>query len=466
IGTDPKEFFTDVFLSLTGRAPYSWQLKLFLEIADGRWPQVLSLPTGSGKTAVLQVWLAALAWSLHTGSPGVPRRLGWVVNRRVVVDQVTDEVEALLGDDGSLARCPKVRDLLARASLRGIPLAVSTLRGQRADNGDWSLDPSTPAVVIGTVDMIGSRLLFRGYRSGRYHRPMHAGLLGVDTLLVNDEAHLSPAFARLLEGMYAMNPASRLPGKHFRVLLLSATPSESDLKVFDHSPLEDAAQSGAFRQVFDAPKNLILHEVETQTIESTMWQLAVEHPAPRTLVFIEQPEKAAAVARRLVKSGHEVTLLTGTMRGFERDELAKSDPVFKKFLEREPRGGPVWLVSTSAGEVGVNLTCERMITSLVEADHLLQRFGRLNRFGLGEGEAHLVYAQPNEKKTKLLKTLEYLRDLDGDVSCRNVWNHEPPDEARSETPALARLESRLIETWAQTTYKDRAVPKVAPWLHG
>ena len=416
MGTDPKEFFTDVFLSLTGRVPYAWQLKLFLEISDGRWPQVLNLPTGSGKTAVLQVWLAALAWSLHNGSGGVPRRLGWVVNRRVVVDQVTDEVEALLGDNGSLARCPKVRDLLAGASLRRIPLAVSTLRGQRAENGDWSLDPSTPAVLIGTVDMIGSRLLFRGYRCGKYHRPMHAGLLGADTLLVNDEAHLSPAFARLLEGVHAMNPTSRLPGKHFRVLLLSATPSASDLKAFDHSPLEDAARSDAFRRIFEAPKNLTLHEVEGRIIDSKMWQLAVEHPAARTLVFIEQPEKAAAFGARLAKDGHEATLLTGTMRGFERDELAKSDPVFKKFLEREPSKAPVWLVSTSAGEVGVNLTCERMITGLVEADHLLQRFGRLNRFGLSEGEAHLVYTQPNEKKTKLLQTLEYLRNLDGDIS--------------------------------------------------
>src|SRR5439155_955803 len=141
-------------------------------------------PTGSGKTAVLQIWLLALAWSIRTGALGVPRRLAWVVNRRVVVDQVTEEAEALVNKDGGLDRCKDVRCLLETASIRGIPLVVSALRGQLADNGDWARDPSTPAIVIGTVDMIGSRLLFRGYRSGRYHRPMHAGLLGVDTLIV------------------------------------------------------------------------------------------------------------------------------------------------------------------------------------------------------------------------------------------------------------------------------------------
>jgi CRISPR-associated endonuclease/helicase Cas3 len=132
MSTDPIQFFTEVFVSLTGRAPYPWQLELFLDIVGERWPQVLNLPTGSGKTAVLQIWLAALAWSLQNGTSGVPRRLAWVVNRRVVVDQVTEEVEALVGEEGALDRCPAIRDLLASASLRGIPLAVSTLRGQRA----------------------------------------------------------------------------------------------------------------------------------------------------------------------------------------------------------------------------------------------------------------------------------------------------------------------------------------------
>src|SRR5690606_7277704 len=70
------------------------------------------------------------------------------------------------------------------------PLAISTLRGQFADNGVWRRDPSRPGIIIGTVDMIGSRLLFSGYGCGFRSKPLHAGLLGQDVLLIHDEAHL------------------------------------------------------------------------------------------------------------------------------------------------------------------------------------------------------------------------------------------------------------------------------------
>ncbi len=80
----------------------------------------------------------------------------------------------------------------AGLSLGSKMLPVSTLRGQLVDNREWLEEPSLPAIIVGTVDMIGSRLLFEGYRVSRKMRPYHAGLLGADTLVVLDEAHLVP----------------------------------------------------------------------------------------------------------------------------------------------------------------------------------------------------------------------------------------------------------------------------------
>src|SRR5580692_9953216 len=99
MATESESFFVDHFLQLTERTPYPWQRKLFLSFIappTTPWPEVVDLPTGAGKTAVLYIWLLALAWSIRTRTFGVPRRLAWIVNRRVVVDQVTTELEKLL----------------------------------------------------------------------------------------------------------------------------------------------------------------------------------------------------------------------------------------------------------------------------------------------------------------------------------------------------------------------------------
>lgn len=469
MAAESESFFTDHFVRLTNRTPYPWQRKLFLGFIAASpqpWPDVVDLPTGAGKTSVLHVWLLALAWSIRVGTFGVPRRLAWIVNRRVVVDQITTELETLIKRIGESA---DLRDLLASVSVSGKALVASTLRGQLADNGHWSRDPSTPAVVVGTVDMIGSRLLFRGYRAGRYYRPIHAGLLGVDTLIVNDEAHLSPALACLLTSVRDREPAGKIPRKAFRVLLLSATPGWGDNRQrFEHDPAEDAADSPPFSAVFHAPKTLVLREVNSSNeLDAAIWSLATESPATRTAIFIEQPEKAAKLAERLRKDKKPCALLTGTMRGYERDRLLTEDAVFRRFLDHAPDGNPVWLVCTSAGEVGINFSCERMITGLVEADHLLQRFGRLNRFGESiSGEANVVFRNPLEKENKLRQTIAYLRGLDGDVSCAKVWTNRAPADACTDPPVLARLESRLVDLWAQTTYRDRFVPPVGSWLHG
>ncbi len=151
--------FERTFKALTGNKPFPWQKALYQHFASGNLPALCNISTGLGKTSLVAVWLIALA---HDPDK-VPRHLVYVVNRRTVVDQTTDEVEKyrcnlqVAGLDGKLRELCAI-DLQNHDS----PLAVSTLRGQFADNREWSADPCRPAVIVGTVDMIGSRLLFCG----------------------------------------------------------------------------------------------------------------------------------------------------------------------------------------------------------------------------------------------------------------------------------------------------------------
>jgi CRISPR-associated endonuclease/helicase Cas3 len=485
MSSSPEAFFRGHFSHLSdGLMPYPWQQKLFSDLISDQWPDSIPLPTGAGKTAIIKIWLIALGWTLQTQrNTNIPRRLAWVVNRRVVVDQATSEVEAiaekLRSSDTELARALRA----CCVSDRKMPLAVSTLRGQMADNREWSYDPLTPAVIIGTVDMIGSRLLFRGYRDGKYSRPQHAGLLGVDTLIANDESHLTPAFVALLSQIAKMKPAAET-GKPFRVLFVSATQASSAAQPFIHDLDEDISQSASFHRVYEAEKRLVIEQpADNASLLGRMRDIALASDAKRTLIFVESPDKAAELAAQLQRSigDDRVALLTGTMRGWERDQLAESK-VFKTFAEPRSPEERYFLVTTSAGEVGVNISGELLITQLQESDHLAQRFGRLNRFGDQDdephrvGQAHVIPSvkeKDEDRKTRFQATLRYLgerlpRHSDGtiDISCRALYEAPAPAESRSKQPKLALLDQRLIQNWSQTTFPNNCVPDVDSYLHG
>ncbi len=139
--------FRDDFRELTGNPPFPWQESLYcgatLRVANEHSPNnILSscnLPTVLGKTSVVAIWLIALA----NHSDRMPRRLVSVVNRRTVVDQTTTEVEKLSERLGNSPRLKELRQSLVDLCALPLddkdePIAISTLRGQFADNREWS----------------------------------------------------------------------------------------------------------------------------------------------------------------------------------------------------------------------------------------------------------------------------------------------------------------------------------------
>ncbi|WP_437635818.1 type I-G CRISPR-associated helicase/endonuclease Cas3g [Sorangium sp. So ce854] len=455
-----KRTFDEAFALLTGNGPFPWQRALYERLLAGDLPQSCDIPTGLGKTSVIAVWLLARA----AGAP-VPRRLVYVVNRRTVVDQTTEEVK-------------RIRENHEEAGIEE-RVAISTLRGQMADNREWSADPSHPAVICGTVDMIGSRLLFSGYRIGFRTRPLHAGFLGQDALIVHDEAHLEPAFQHLLETIQAeqKRTGDRWP---LRVMALTATP-RSGAEALRLGP-EDLAHPVVARR-FRATKELSLHaHGDKDLVEKVVGQALSYAPSGRAvLVFLRSVEDVASAVGRLRKADADVQQLTGTMRGFERDRLVADDPVFRRFLpEAGATGatGTVFLVCTSAGEVGVNFSADHLVCDLSTFDSMAQRFGRVNRFGLRtDSEIHVFHPDPAGLDTdkvgdarRRLETLTLLQTLEGDASPAALAALDPGKRqaAFAPEPRLLTATDILFDAWAMTTIRDALPgrPPVAPYLHG
>jgi len=483
-----ERFFEDFFSFLEGEKPFRWQKEVFRLFLRGEIPSTIDVPTGCGKTALMEIWVSALAWQALHGEVSLPRRLVWIVNRRTVVDQATETAKEIRRRLEGLKETGKETDKRIYEALKNLSLtgesgepliAVSTLRGELADNEEWKEDPTRPSIIVGTVDMIGSKLLFRGYGDGRWHRPLHAGLLGVDSIIVHDESHLSPPFTKLLADLLRLRSRFPFP-KRFFVIDLSATARDGGSV---RLPLEEDENQVLRRRIF-AKKSLHLHQ-SPKKVEK-MVELALEHEGSgaRVLVYVTSPEDAVKIRDRIGKKvGRErVGLLTGEMRGYERDRLV-GEGLYREFkmgAKRETRE-TLYLVSTAAGEVGINLDAEHCVCDLAPADHLIQRWGRVNRDGKGEARVDLVYTDRDTEAENPLgaanaETLKYLRGLSRedesiDVSPINLRRNPPPVSAFSPEPPAPCLTADIIDLWSLTSIRladldPEGEREVELWLHG
>ena len=64
-----------------------WQNRLLRHVLERGWPETLDLPTGTGKTAVLDIAVFHLAREATSPERTAPVRIVLVVDRRTVVDQ-------------------------------------------------------------------------------------------------------------------------------------------------------------------------------------------------------------------------------------------------------------------------------------------------------------------------------------------------------------------------------------------
>ncbi|MCC7338565.1 MAG: type I-U CRISPR-associated helicase/endonuclease Cas3 [Pirellulaceae bacterium] len=496
--------FNSTFKKLTDNLPFPWQCNLYDEwLSKGRIPSSCNIPTGLGKTSVIAVWLIALA-----NGAKLPRRLCYVVNRRTVVDQTTEEVE--------MYRCQLTKaGLMAMMAARAPAwwtqnaLAISTLRGQFADNREWSVDPTRPAIICGTVDMIGSRLLFGGYRVGFKAKPLHAGFLGQDTLLIHDEAHLEPAFQRLIERIQSEQTRCS-EFRRLEVMELTATTRKDsqsfgltaeELDVSKKLPDKPSKPLHVVWQRLKSPKGVAFIPCDIKSIAKTIGETARNKWAKSgkaILIFVRKLEDVRIVETELTneKNGgvpaSQVRLLTGTMRGFERDKFASKDAVFARFMSKpkcEVQQGTVFLICTSAGEVGVDISTHHLVCDLTTLDSMAQRFGRVNRRGEGEAEIDIVYEEdPNPKsphpefdaaRWNTLRILQHLAPCDwikdrldaspiGLSKVMESLSAEQRQAAFAPEPVFLEATDILFDAWALTTIRKKMPgrPAVAPYLHG
>jgi CRISPR-associated endonuclease/helicase Cas3 len=429
--------FPHFFKEVHGHEPFPWQQRLLTHlVAQGEWPNVLDLPTGSGKTAAIDIAVFHLALEAERSEDRrAPVRIAFVVDRRLVVDDAFTRAQALAGalaaPNGDIAT--RVAERLRGLSGGGPPLIARRLRGGIPREDDWARTPAQPTVLCSTVDQVGSRLLFRGYGVSDSMKPVHAGLIGSDCLILLDEAHLAEPFRQTLKWVRLYR------GGNWRdidtvapwgVALLTATPSTTSRAAFSLDEEDNAHPVLKKRLEASKPARLVALTKPKGTAEGAadredeeerpgddgkdvvararaiveQVRKAREHfalpqngvAAPAIGVVVNRVARARDVFERLRKDYHEQieageigepVLMIGPARPVDRDELAAAlEPIRTRTWREDDRrvlAKPFIVVATQCIEAGVDIDLDALITEVAPLGCLRQRFGRLNRAGRG-----------------------------------------------------------------------------------
>jgi CRISPR-associated endonuclease/helicase Cas3 len=506
----PLPSFDAFFRELWGYVPFPWQSMLAGRVASGAWPEALDLPTASGKTACIEIALYALAAQAEraTADRTAPRRVWFVVDRRIVVDEAFDRAteiaERLAGAaDGPLLG---VAERLREIAGTDRPLAVARLRGGVFRDDGWARLPSQPAVITSTVDQLGSRLLFRGYGRSQLTAPIFAGLAGSDSLVLLDEAHCSVPFLQTVHSVEEYRSprwAEKPVVVPFSLAILSATPPKeiAPESVFPGALRRTALDHPVLRQRLAASKRAELVPVRAKGMkakakgEDPLVTEAVEraaalvgHGKRRVAIMVNRVATAesihGALRSKLVENA-DVVLMTGRMRPFDRDALVAR---WKRYLEAASPDEParsIALVSTQCLEVGADFSFDALVTEAASLDALRQRFGRLDRMGtLGASNAAIlireedgdpeksdpdpIYGPALAKTWKLLEehASDQVIDFGIDALDAALSDVEDPSEFRAPAGEAPVLLPAHLDLLCQTAPSPRPEPDVALFLHG
>jgi CRISPR-associated endonuclease/helicase Cas3 len=384
--------YAEFFSTKARFTPHDWQAAL--ASADHPCNRLIRVPTGFGKTAG-----TVLTWLWHRGmqqNPAWPRRLVYCLPMRVLVEQTEAEVRAWLQEEGLLWD--------GRPETHAGKVGVHVLMGG-SNEGEWHLYPEENAILIGTQDMLLSRVLNRGYAAPRARWPMEFGLLNQDALWIADEVQLMDVGLATTAQLQQFREEDR--ARSLRPCFtwwMSATLQPEWLASVDTRPMVETLET-CMLTIAPAQRMGSLWDSVTKSVQvlaaaeaSAIAKLAIEqHHALTdgdhgriTLIVRNRVDLAVEVYEALLKQGRSpdnTRLIHSRFRGKERKLWRQ------QFLSRSAccRGADMILVATQVVEAGVDISAGCLITDLAPWPSLVQRFGRAARYG---GHANIYVLDP------------------------------------------------------------------------
>jgi CRISPR-associated endonuclease/helicase Cas3 len=422
----PPDFEIWVGIATQGERPHGYQSRL----ARQGLPDVLSAPTGTGKTLA-----AVLPWLYRRiGHPDsdvrarTPHWLVFVLPQRSLVEQTVAVIHRWLDH---LQLYLRVHVLMG---------------GEDPDDIAWKCFPERERIFVGTLDMVLSRLLMRGFAEFRSAWPMSFGLLNTGVQFVFDEVQLmGPGLPTSLQLQGLREKIGTALPCHS--MWMSATINPSELRTVDFHRelsivrLDGEDRKGPLGRRLQARRSIRRLDIEDGTAHPYSKLLAdkvlAEHrPGTRTLVVLNTVKRASELFDELRKVRQATPLVLLHSR-FRPDDRKRQ---IQRALDAPGLEGTI-VIATQVLEAGVDITSATLITEVAPWSSVVQRAGRCNRDGLAS-DARLLWIIPPEylpyDHAELHHSARVLEGLDGQAVTSEELAAAASELSRPIYPVLRR----------------------------
>lgn len=345
--------------------------------SDPFLPTLLVVPTGLGKSdAVLAPWLYAKACG-----ETAPTRLIIVLPRQNLTAQTAENARK---------RCKA-------AGLENQIRVLELMAG--SDDNKETLRPDCAAIIVATQDLYFSRALNRGYARRPPRWPIDFALYNQDCLLVLDEIQLMDDALATSTQLAAFRDRWGIFG-NAPTVWMSATVNPAWLRTIDFltQPREIRLQADdrvaeIVKKRIHARKSLApAPEDCRQPAGCAAFAVERHQTGTRTLVIANTVPRAREIFGALRAEFPAPVLLHSRFRPGDRKHAAD-------LLDAIPPEGQI-VVSTQVLEAGVDITARVLITDIAPWGSMVQRFGRVNRYGEDVSPEIFWVDQPGYTKQK------------------------------------------------------------------
>ncbi|HXG53723.1 MAG TPA: CRISPR-associated helicase Cas3' [candidate division Zixibacteria bacterium] len=402
---EAEELFRRIANLPPGKHPYMYQTETLRLLSEGK-SVLLHAPTGSGKSEAAFVPFLAFRGQHH-----FPARLIYVLPSRALVEAIAHRFRTLADDLESHVR-------------------VAAHHGRRPESVLFYAD-----VVVATVDQVISSYACAPLTLGVRHGNIPAGAVAT-SFVVFDEVHTFDP-ERALQSCLIVASRLKVAGVPFVIMTATLASQARDL-MRDRLGLTLVEAREADIPVRRQRRVTLRMALERQLTPDVVREVAA-NSSRRILVVCNTVDRAVALCGALV----DLNPVLVHSRFLDDDRTAQNNRV-QAVLGQNGRGFAL-VLATQAVEVGLDISCDVLLTELCPVDALIQRAGRCARWAETPGEL-VVFGLPQEN---------------------GKWVAAPYDEEilQSTARTLEEVQGKILTWDLEQELVDRVLgPRYKAWL--